>query len=104
MTKQLLPATVVLLAAGALSACAGGYAGAYYAVPGPPPPAYGYGVAGVAPGPGYVWVNGYHDWRGGNYAWVRGSWVRPPRPHAVWIAPAYRPYGHGYRYYAGHWR
>jgi hypothetical protein len=106
MTKHPMPATLVLLAAGALTACGGGYAGAYYAVPTapPPPPAYGYGAVGVAPGPGHVWVNGYYDWRGGSYAWVRGSWVRPPRSRAVWVAPAYRPYGHGYRYFAGHWR
>ena len=39
MTKHLMPATLVLLAAGALTACAGGYAGAYYAVPSAPPPA-----------------------------------------------------------------
>lgn len=104
MNQRLLLLAFVLLTLGALTACAGGYA--YYNVPGPPPPprAYGYGVVGVAPGPGYVWVDGYHDWRGGSWYWVRGSWVRPPRRHAVWVAPSYRPYGRGYRYYSGRWR
>jgi hypothetical protein len=105
MKKRWMPFSLVLLA-GSLTACAGAYAGTYYAVPGPPPPppAYGYGVVGVAPGPGFVWVNGYHEWRGGSYVWVRGAWMRPPRPHAVWVAPTYRRHGNGYRYYGGHWR
>jgi YXWGXW repeat-containing protein len=104
MNRKLLSLAFVLLILGTLSACAGGYS--YYTVPSapPPPPAYGYGVVGVAPGPGFVWVNGYWDWRGGRWFWTRGTWVRPPRRHAVWVAPSYRPYGRGYRYYAGRWR
>jgi len=102
MQRRLLLLTLVLISLAALSACAGGYAGYYSSVPGAPPPApvYGYGAIGVAPGPGYVWVNGYYDWRGGNWFWVRGAWMRPPHPRAVWVAPGYR---HN-RYYAGHWR
>ena len=103
MYRKALLLGFVSLALGVLSACAGGYAS--YTVPGPPPPpVYGYGVMGTAPGPGYVWVNGYSDWRGGRWVTVRGAWVRPPRRHAVWIAPSYRPYGRGYRYYPGRWR
>src|SRR5215471_16967409 len=102
MNRNVLLVGLVLLALLALSACAGGYA--YYRAPGPPPPPQAYGVVGVAPGPGYVWVHGYWDWRGSNWYWTRGAWVRPPRPHAVWVAPSYRPYGRGYRYYPGRWR
>jgi hypothetical protein len=103
MHRKALLLGFVSLALGVLSACAGGYAS--YTVTGPPPPpVYGYGAVGSAPGPGYVWVNGYSDWRGGRWVTVRGSWVRPPRRHAVWVAPSYRPYGRGYRYYPGRWR
>ena len=95
------------LALGAvLSACAPGggyYAGVRY---GPPPPRYG--VIGVAPGPGYVWTDGYWDWRGGGWAWAPGRWARPPYPHARW-APGYweerREHGRrGYRFHRGYWR
>jgi len=103
MNRKLLLLTFVLLVAGTLAACAAG-GGGYYVARTPPPPPAAYGVVGMAPGPGYVWVNGYWDWRGGNYFWVRGSWVLPPRRGAVWIAPAYRPYRNGYRYQAGRWR
>src|ERR1039458_5861039 len=30
-----------------------------------PPPSPRYGVMGYAPGPGFVWTEGYWDWRGG---------------------------------------
>ncbi len=97
--KILLPFT--LLAAGLLSACAGG---SYYvtARTAPPPPR-AVGFVGVAPGPGYVWTDGYWAWRN-NWVWVPGRWVRPPRPRAVWV-PGYRSeHGRGYRYHEGHWR
>ncbi len=56
MKRHILTGALVLMGA-VLSACAGG--GAYYVRSGPPAPRYA--VIGVAPGPGYVWTNGY--WR-----------------------------------------
>ncbi len=38
----------------------------------------------VAPGPGYIWTNGYHRWEGGRYVWTPGAYVLPPRPGARW--------------------
>src|SRR5581483_2184509 len=82
MRRSILALT---LAAGfSLTACAGSY-GYYYA--NTPPPPVRAEVVGVAPGPGYVWVNGYWGWRGNAYAWVPGYYAHPPRPHAVWVAP-----------------
>jgi WXXGXW repeat (2 copies) len=104
MRSKLLLLTFVLLTASVFSACADHAYHSYYVVPAAPPPPRAYGFVGVAPGPGFVWVNGYWDWRGGNWFWVRGAWVRPPRPHAVWVEPSYRRYGRGYRYYGGRWR
>lgn len=55
---------LALIVAGfSLAGCGGGYG--YYASY-PPPPAR-LEVYGVAPGPGFVWVTGYHAWRGGRY-------------------------------------
>jgi hypothetical protein len=91
----------VLLGASFATACGGGYVA--YRVP-PPPPAPVVGVVGYAPGPGYVWVSGFWDLRGGNWAWVGGRWAIPPRPRAVWVADRWERNGAHWRYYRGHWR
>jgi hypothetical protein len=46
----------------------------------PPPPRHE-----VIPAhrPGYVWQEGYWDWRGKRHVWVRGHWVRE-RPGYYW--------------------
>ena len=58
----------------------------------------------VAPGPGYVWIPGFHRWDGRAYGWVPGRWERPPRPHAHWVAHRYVRRGGGWVYVEGHWR
>ena len=69
----------------------------------PPRPAR-VGVVGVAPGPGYVWVEGYHEWRGNAYVWVPGRWLLPPGPRARWIAPRYRHVRGGWVFVPGRWQ
>lgn len=69
-----------------------------------PPPPVRVGVVGVAPHPGYVWVDGYHRWHGGRYAWVAGRWARPPYARAVWVPAQWVPRRGGYVYVAGYWR
>ena len=102
--KQKLLGGAFVLASTILGACGGGYyGGGYYAQSAPPAPRY-YGAVGVAPGAGFVWTNGYWDWRGNNWAWVDGRWVRPPHSRAVWVSPEWRREGHGYRFHKGHWR
>jgi len=88
--------------AGALfaGACGGGYVA--YRVPPPPPPVVG--VAGYAPGAGYVWADGFWDLRGAHWVWVGGRWAHPPRPRAVWVADRWERQGAHWRYYRGHWR
>lgn len=100
MKSKLLAGAVLVL--GTLTgACA--VSGGYVAVGPPPPPRYG--IIGVAPGPGFVWTEGFWDWRGGGYAWVPGRWVRPPHPRAVWVPGNWveRPH-HRYEFRRGHWR
>ena len=100
MKRKWLVAGVI--AAGAwLSGCAAH--GSYMVGYGPPPPPR-YGVVGVAPGPGYVWTEGFWDRRGGSWNWVSGRWMRPPRPHARWVPGYWSPDGHGYRFRQGYWR
>ena len=100
MRKKFLGGAVLLVVA-FLAGCGGGYRYSYVSY-GPPAPRYG--VVGVAPGPGFVWVDGYWGWRGGRYEWVAGRWARPPRPGAVWVRPEWRQEPHGWRFHDGHWR
>ena len=58
----------------------------------------------VSPGPGYVWIGGYHHWDGGRYVWTPGRWDRPPRPHQRWVAEHYVRRGGGYVMVEGRWR
>ena len=58
----------------------------------------------VAPGPGYVWITGYHRWDGRAYVWVPGRWELPPRPHARWVEHRWVHRRGGYVFVEGHWR
>jgi WXXGXW repeat (2 copies) len=99
MNRKLLALSFVLLAT-ALTGCAG--SGNHYVSYGPPPPRYG--MASVAPGPGFVWAEGYWDLGGGRWAWRDGRWMRPPRPRAVWVAPHWTQEGRRWRLERGYWR
>ena len=106
-TRISLALAVVVTAAMSLAACVGyfpAHGGVAVAI-GAPPPVRAEVVVG-RPGPYYVWVPGYWDWRPGyhEYVWVAGAWVRPPRAGAIWIAPRYERRHHRWTYYRGHWR
>ena len=58
----------------------------------------------VAPGPEFVWIDGYHRWDGNAYVWVPGRWDKPPRPHAHWIAHRWVKRGGGWVLVEGHWK
>ena len=71
------------LAAGGAVGCSRHYRA--HIPPPPPPPPYAYRERGVAPGPGYVWVDGYWVFRGNHWHWVSGHWVRTPHSrHGRW--------------------
>jgi hypothetical protein len=61
-------------------------------------------VRSVAPGPGYVWIEGYHRWDGRGYLWVPGRWERAPRPRAVWVPGHWAQDRHGWYWVEGRWR
>jgi WXXGXW repeat (2 copies) len=97
--KRKLLATGFVLIGTLFTACASGAVVVRFA---PPPPRYG--VMGVAPGPGYVWAEGFWDYRGGSYVWAPGRWMRPPHPRAVWVPGVWVSSGRGYAFRRGHWR
>jgi hypothetical protein len=59
---------------------------------------------GPPPGPGYVWIAGYHRWDGARYVWVPGRYDRPPRPGAHWVAHRWEHRHGGWVLVEGHWR
>ena len=68
--------------------------------PAPPPRA----VVGVAPGPGFVWTDGYWNWNGARYVWTPGRWMRPPRRRAVWVPAHWARRRRGWVLVPGRWR
>ena len=103
MSKLRLALMSAVLAGSSLAAGCGGYAYYGYRVP-PPPRPVEVGAVGYAPGPGYVWIDGFYDLRGDRWEWRRGYWDRPPHPRAVWSRPYWERHGHGYRFHRGYWR
>ncbi|HWZ84594.1 MAG TPA: YXWGXW repeat-containing protein [Thermoanaerobaculia bacterium] len=67
------------------------------------PPAPRVEVQIAAPGPGYVWVGGYHRWHGGAYVWVPGRWARPPHAGVIWVPGVWKNTPHGWVWKNGHW-
>ena len=59
---------------------------------------------GPRPHPGYVWTPGYHRWDGNRYVWTAGAWLRPPHPHAHWVAAHWAHRRGGWVLIEGHWR
>jgi outer membrane lipoprotein SlyB len=72
----------------------------YVAQPPPPPPAE---TIVVAPGPGYVWIDGEWAWNG-RWIWLAGHWGYPPHPRAVWVRGYCYRGPQGWHPSAGHWR
>ncbi len=66
---------------------------------GPPPPPRVIRVRPAAPGPDYVWVDGYWYPVSGRYVWHDGYWSRPIYPGAHWVGPRHD----GERFYQGYW-
>ena len=91
----------ILLASSLATACGPSYV--VYRVPAPPPPAV-VGAVGFAPGPGFVWVDGFWDLRGNRWGWVGGRWERPPRQHAIWDRDRWERNGDHWRFHRGRWR
>jgi hypothetical protein len=55
------------------------------------------------PAVGYIWTPGYWAWGDGDYYWVPGTWVQPPRVGLLWT-PGYWDWHDGiYGWNAGYW-
>ena len=61
-------------------------------------------VRGVVPGPGYVWVPGYYQWRGSTYVWISGRYTLVERGYRSWVPGEWRHTRRGWYWVDGHWR
>jgi hypothetical protein len=66
---------------------------------GAPPPPRVLRVRPVAPGPDFVWIDGYWFADGHRWKWHDGYWTRPPYAGARWVAPRHD----GQRFFEGYW-
>jgi hypothetical protein len=82
--------------------CVASTRGRLYVQVGPPRPLLE--VRAVAPGPGYVWLQGYHRWDGRTYVWVPGYWQIAPRPRAVWVPGHWERDRRGWYFIDGRWQ
>jgi hypothetical protein len=57
----------------------------------------------LAPGAGYIWINGDWIWSGGSYRWHEGHWERPRNGHN-WVSGHWEASGHGWRWNKGRWK
>ena len=99
---RIFVAALMLSGAIAVASACAAPGGRLYVRVGPPPPVAELRI--VAPGPGYVWVPGYHIWNGGAYVWTRGVWALPPRARARWVAPHWQHERRGWFMVEGRWR
>jgi hypothetical protein len=98
-------AAILTTALTAATACAsaGPARSRVYVRVGPPAPIVETRI--VAPGPGYVWIPGYHTWDGRAYVWRPGRWDRGPRANARWVPARWvHDRRHGWYLVEGHWR
>jgi hypothetical protein len=102
--KTVASAVIVASALAASTACASVEPrGRVYVRVGPPAPLVETRI--VAPGPGYVWIPGYHAWDGRAYVWRPGRWDRGPRANARWVPARWvNDRRHGWYLVEGHWR
>ena len=102
--KTLAGIVLVSASLSASAACAVSAAprGRVYVLVGPPAPIVETRV--IAPGPGYVWVPGYHVWDARAYVWRPGHWDRAPRASARWVPARWARDRHGWYLVEGHWR
>jgi hypothetical protein len=95
--KKLIPTVLLAAAAASVMGCMG------EAVIAGPPPAARVEVRGIAPGPGYLWIDGHWGWRG-DWVWMGGRWALPPRGRHAWVRGHWVRHGRGWVYHDGHWR
>lgn len=93
---------VILVLAAGVAGCAGTYSYTTTATLSIPPAPQDELVP-PAPGPAFVWVNGYWWWDSVEWVWVPGRWAAPPGPAYVWMRSGWVDEGGRYVFVHGRW-
>lgn len=64
----------------------------------PPPPR----AEAVEVRPGFIWIPGYYEWRGNQYAWVSGRWEQE-RSNERWLPGRWERHGNHWSWRQGGW-
>jgi len=67
----------------------------------PPPPHVE--VVRLSPGPEYVWMPGYWEWKN-HWTWMNGHWAVKPHPNAAWLPGRWVRRETGWIWVHGYWR
>jgi hypothetical protein len=70
----------------------------------PPPPASQADYVTPQPTPSALWIAGYYNFDGYQYAWVPGHWEIPPPGVGVFVRPHWVYRGGQYVFIRGYWR
>jgi hypothetical protein len=92
---------VAALLASAAAALATSCVATLWVPVGPPPEQVE--IGGAAPGPGFIWVDGWWTWRS-RWIWEPGHWARPPHASARWERGHWDRGQRGWRWTEGRWR
>jgi hypothetical protein len=107
MTKSRILSGLILAAALAVGGCVVRGSGGFYATgpdvvvveSDPPAPR----VVVVPPArPGFIWIDGRWDWRGGRWVWLDGRWEHE-RVGYVWAPGRWERRGRGHVWVEGRW-
>ncbi len=71
--------------------------------PPPPPPPQAAPPPPPPPRPGFVWIQGTHEWRDNQYVWIEGHWERE-RPGDTWNPGHWDHDGDRHAWHAGGWQ
>jgi len=107
MTKSRIIPGVIFALALAAGGCVVRGQGGFYATSDtavvvesdPPPPRV---VVMPAARPGFIWVEGRWDWRGGQWVWMDGRWERE-RVGYIWAPGRWERRGRGHVWVEGRW-
>ena len=104
VAKRWLAAAVIAIGGLLLGGCVVEPAQPYYVsepvMVAPPPPRVE--VVGVAPAPGYIWIEGFWGWSGRHHEWRPGHW-EAPRPGYSWRPHQWQRDGSHWRERRGYW-
>lgn len=57
----------------------------------------------LQPSPAHVWVSGYWKWKGVNYEWTEGRWVKAKKGRK-WVPGTWEQVGSRWVWNAGSWK